>query len=200
MVASGWRARADLFDYQGLSRDSLPDRDSVDMVASDRHARADALDFQQLSHTSLRIRDPYGSLIERRILWNRRFVDVVPPEFRQISDHWKTIAAEYDAAVTARPDLRIAWGGDDHTGWTMLGLRAFKEDLLTNQLLCPKTWELMQDLERKCSPRKLTTVGFSTLAPGAVIWPHADMAGRTPPIRGAQFSILCVYSCRSIRA
>ena len=215
VVASDRRARADALDYQELSRDSLPDRGSVDVVANDRRAGADALDYQELSrnslpdmfsHTSLCIRGLYGRREdhmehgERGVIWNRRFVDVVPPEFRQISEHWKTIVAEYDAAVTARPDLKIAWGGEDHTGWTMFGLRAFKENLPANQLLCPKTWELMQDLERKCSPRKLTTVGFSTLAPGAVILPHADMAGRTPPIRGVQFSISCVYSCRSIRA
>jgi hypothetical protein len=120
-----------------------------------------------------------------------RFVDVVeaPTAFQELSLHWKTIAAEYNAAVAARPDLKVAWRGGDHTGWTMLGLRAFKKDLAANQSLCPKTWQLMLELERKCSPRKITTVGFSTLSPGAIILPHTDMVGRTPPIRGTY--LLC---------
>jgi hypothetical protein len=39
------------------------------------------------------------------------------------------------------------------------------------------------DLERRCTPRKIMTVGFSTFAPGAVLLPHTDMAGRTPSTR-----------------
>ena len=66
----------------------------------------------------------------------------------------------------------------------MLGLRAFGTELPANQALCPKTWRLLLALERHCRPRRLTTAGFSRLAPGATILPHADLAGRTPPTRG----------------
>jgi beta-hydroxylase len=98
---------------------------------------------------------------------------VNPADFnftRVLVDHWLAIQREFDAlpAQALRPwhDRHLY----DDDGWSAFGIYAFGRRVSANCALCPETTRILEQLPG------MRTAGFSRLAGGTHIRPHAGLA------------------------
>lgn len=89
-------------------------------------------------------------------------------EWRNVRNELEQLAA---SQFTPWPERQLYT-----SGWDVFGLLAFGQVVETNCKLCPVTMALLRRIEQSTGLR-VSTAGFSCLAPGVVITPHTGYHG-----------------------
>lgn len=96
------------------------------------------------------------------------YTALLESEWRAVRNELEQLAA---SQFTPWPERQLY-----SSGWDVFGLLAFGQVVESNCKLCPVTMALLQRIEHTTGLR-VSTAGFSCLAPGVVITPHTGYHG-----------------------
>jgi ornithine lipid ester-linked acyl 2-hydroxylase len=92
-----------------------------------------------------------------------------------LESEWRAVRSELEQLAASQftpwPETTLYT-----SGWDVFGLLAFGQCVPANCALCPVTLQLLRRIEALTS-LKISTAGFSCLAPGVVITPHTGYHG-----------------------
>lgn len=96
------------------------------------------------------------------------YTEILQSEWRNVRNELEQLAA---SQFTPWPERQLYT-----SGWDVFGLLAFGQVVEKNCKLCPVTMALLRRIEQTTGLR-VSTAGFSCLAPGVVITPHTGYHG-----------------------